>query len=144
MLLSFSRSVAHGGQPCGHLKAYALAHIGKATADIDYSPDAPPEAYTNTSIHSCLTLYTEVARSVHGPNYDPSTEEHLDPKIMMRVGQGKKHGRFWIGDGALDTASTPSLSQIRAASTSASPAIRQRPNVVSTLQVSIPVSFVVL
>ncbi|XP_066315140.1 uncharacterized protein [Miscanthus floridulus] len=45
----------------------------------------------------------------------------------MRAGQGKKHERFWLGDGVIDTASTPSLSQIRAWSTSESPAIRTRP-----------------
>ena len=28
----------------------------------------------------------------------------------MRVGQGKKHEWFWLGDGVIDTASTPSLS----------------------------------
>ncbi|XP_062183030.1 uncharacterized protein LOC133887123 [Phragmites australis] len=44
----------------------------------------------------------------------------------MRVGGGKKHGRYWIGDGAIDSAATPSLSQIRASSTSTSPAIRPR------------------
>ncbi|XP_062203543.1 uncharacterized protein LOC133905793 [Phragmites australis] len=44
----------------------------------------------------------------------------------MRVGGGKKHGRYWIGDGAIDSVATPSLSQIRASSTSTSPAIRPR------------------
>ena len=28
----------------------------------------------------------------------------------MRAGQGKKHGRFWLGDDIIDMASTPSLS----------------------------------
>ena len=27
----------------------------------------------------------------------------------MRVGGGKKHGRYWIGDSTLDTTSTPTL-----------------------------------
>ncbi|XP_062183078.1 uncharacterized protein LOC133887152 [Phragmites australis] len=45
----------------------------------------------------------------------------------MRAGGGKKHGRFWIGDGTLDTATTPSLSQLRAQSTSSGPGIRPRP-----------------
>ena len=44
----------------------------------------------------------------------------------MRVGGGKKHGRYYIGDGLVDTASTPTLSQIRARSTANSPAIRPR------------------
>ena len=44
----------------------------------------------------------------------------------MRAGGGKKHGWYYIGDGLVDTASTPTLSQIRARSTSSSPAIRSR------------------
>ena len=111
--------------------------MGKATADIEYDPDAPVEAYTNSSVHTRLSSYTEAARPVHGPGYNPRTEERLDPQLVMRVGQGKKHGRFWLGDGVLDTTSVPPLHQIRAASTSSMPAIRQRPTVVSTLQVSV-------
>ena len=38
----------------------------------------------------------------------------LDGEVVMRVGGGEKHVRFWIGDGTIDTASTPTLSQIRA------------------------------
>jgi hypothetical protein len=53
--------------------------MGKATVDIEYDPDAPPKAYTNSSIDTRLSSYTEVARSVHGLGYDPRTEEHLDP-----------------------------------------------------------------
>jgi len=43
--------------------------MGKATADIEY----------DSSIHTRLSSYTEAARSVHGPGYDPRTEERLDP-----------------------------------------------------------------
>ena len=144
MLLFFSQEAAHGGQPIGQLTAYALAHMGPAKSNIEYNPDAGPEAYTNSSVHTRLSSYSKAARLVHGPGYDPRTEERLDPQLVMRVGQGKKHGRFWIGDGVLDTASTPPLHQLRAASTSSSVPIRQRPTAVSALQVSIPVSFVVL
>ena len=118
--------------------------MGKATADIEYDPDALMEAYTNSSVHTRLTSYTEAARSVHGPAYDPRTEERLDPEIVMQVGEGKKHGRFWLGDGVLNTVSTPPLNRLRAASTSSSVPISQRPTTVAALQVSIPVSFVVL
>jgi hypothetical protein len=107
--------------------------MGKGSSNIQYNPDAPPEAYTNSSVHTRLTAYTEATRSIHGPDYDPRTEEHLDPQLMMRVGQGKKHGLFWIGDGILDTASTPPLNHLRAASTSSSMPIRQRPTMVSAL-----------
>ena len=50
------------------------------------------------------------------------------------MGGGKKHGRYYIGDGLVDTASTPTLSQIRARSMANSPAIRPRLSV-SQLQV---------
>jgi hypothetical protein len=53
------------------------------------------------------------------------------------------HGRFLIGDSLLDTASTPPLSQLRAATTSSSVPISQRPTAMTTLQVSIQVLFAV-
>jgi hypothetical protein len=118
--------------------------MGKASFDIHYNPDAPPEAYTNSSVHTRHTAYTEATRLVGGPDYDPRTEERLDPQLVMRVGQGKKHGRFWIGDDILDTASTPPLNHLRVASTSSSVPIRQRSTAVSALHVSIPVSFIAL
>ena len=67
-----------------------------------------------------------MTRQVCGPKYDLSAHD-LDGEVVMRAGGGKKHGRFWIGDGTIDTASTPTLSQIRARSTGSSPAIRPRP-----------------
>jgi hypothetical protein len=48
-------------------------------------------------------------RTVHGLEYDSSTED-LDGEVVMRVGGGKKHGRYWLGDGTIDTAATPTLS----------------------------------
>jgi hypothetical protein len=123
---------------------YALAHMGPARSNIKYNPDVGPKSYTNSSVHTCLTSYTEAVRSVHGPGYDLRTKERLDPKIVMRVGQGKKHGRFWPSDGILDTGSTLPLNRLRAASMSSSMPISQRPTAVATLQVSIPVSFAVL
>ncbi|TVU14095.1 hypothetical protein EJB05_37541, partial [Eragrostis curvula] len=102
-----------------------MAHKGKATSEVDYNPEDPPEAYSNATIHSRLSQYTEMAREVHGPSWDLSTED-LDGEIIMRVGGGKKHGRYWIGDSTLDTASTPTLSQIRARSLSSAPPIRPR------------------
>ncbi|TVU24809.1 hypothetical protein EJB05_27268 [Eragrostis curvula] len=92
-------SRVHGGQPCHPLKAWAMAHKGKATSiEVDYNPEDPPEAYSNATVHSRLSQYTEMAREVHGPEWDPSTED-LDGKIIMRVGGGKKHGQYWIGHG---------------------------------------------
>ncbi|KAL6619908.1 hypothetical protein ACP70R_035047 [Stipagrostis hirtigluma subsp. patula] len=51
----------------------------------------------------------------------------LDGEVVMRAGQGRKHGRYYLGDSVIDTAATPSLSQIRARTTSAGPSIRTRP-----------------
>ncbi|TVU06362.1 hypothetical protein EJB05_49571, partial [Eragrostis curvula] len=123
-------SQAHGGQPSPppppRLKAWPMAHKGKATLpEVNYNPEDPPEAYSNATVHSRLSRYTEMAREVHGPEWDPSTED-LDGEIIMRVGGGKKHGQYWIGDSTLDTASTPTLSQIRARSSSSAPPIRPR------------------
>jgi hypothetical protein len=87
-----------------------LAHKGKATSDLDYNPEDPPEAYSNTTVHSRLSQYTKMARTVHGPEYDPSTKD-LDGEVVMRVGGGKKHGWYWLGDGAIDTGATPTLSR---------------------------------
>jgi hypothetical protein len=103
-----------------------MAHKGKATSDVDYIPEDPSSEYTNETVHSRLSQYTEMARTVHGPEYDLTTTE-LDPELIMRVGGGKKHGRYWIVDNTLDTATTPTLSQIRARSTSSCRPIRPRP-----------------
>jgi len=86
-----------------------MAHKGKATSDVTYNPDDGPEAYTNPAIHSRLSEYTAMAKEVHGPDYDPRTED-IDGDVLMRVGGGKRHGRYWIADGAIDSSSTPTLS----------------------------------
>ena len=142
----FSQSASHGGEPCPPIKAWALAHMGKATSDVTYNPNAPLEAYSNATVHSRLSQYNSMATEVHGPEFDPSTAP-IDGEIVMRVGGGKKHGRYWIGDSVIDTASTPTLAQIRARSTSSSPAIRPRLNTtemqMAELKV-ISVSFIIL
>ena len=73
--------------------AYAFSHKGKATSDVAYNPEDPPLAYSNESVHSRLDGYTSMARAVHGSEYDPSTHD-LDGEVVMRVGEGKKHGWF--------------------------------------------------
>jgi hypothetical protein len=98
-----------------------MAHKGKTMSDVNYNPEDGPESYSNATAHSRLNEYTSMVRKVHGPDYDPTTED-LDGEVVMRVGGGKKHGRYWIAAGAIDASSTPTLSHIRARSTSASPA----------------------
>jgi hypothetical protein len=102
-----------------------MAHKGKATSDVIYNPDDGPEAYTNSAVYSRLHDDTAMAQEVHGLDYDPSTEP-IDPDVLMRVEGGKRHGRYWIADRAIDLSSTPTLSQVRARSTGSSPAIRPR------------------
>jgi hypothetical protein len=46
--------------------------------------------------------------------------------IFVRFRGGKRHRRYWIVDGAIDLSSTPTLSQVRARSTSPSPTIWPR------------------
>jgi hypothetical protein len=106
--------------------AYAMAHKGKATSDVSYNPDDPPEAYTNPTAYDRISEYTSAARSIHGNDYNPSSQD-LDAEVVMRIGGGKKHGRYYLGDGVIDATSTPSLSQLRARSTDTSIPIRPRP-----------------
>jgi hypothetical protein len=99
-----------------------MTHKGKATSDVTYNPEDGPEAYSNPSIYNRLMEYTAMAHKVHGPDYDPRTED-MDGDVLMRVGGGNMHGWYWIADKAIDSSSTPTLSQVRASSASASPAI---------------------
>jgi hypothetical protein len=88
-----------------------MAHKGKATSDVTYNPDDGPEAYRNPAVYSRFHDYTAIAQEVHGPEYDPRTER-IDFDVLMRVGGGKRHERYWIADGAIDSSSTPTLSQV--------------------------------
>jgi hypothetical protein len=99
--------------------AYAMAHKGKATSDVSHNPEDPPEAYNNPTVYIRINEYTSAARSLHGDDYDPSSQD-FDPEVVMRIGGGKKHGQYYLGDGVIDTTSTPSFSQIRAWSTDVS------------------------
>ncbi|TVU25197.1 hypothetical protein EJB05_27685, partial [Eragrostis curvula] len=123
----------HGGEEINTFEAFALSHKGKATADIHYNPEDPPEVYSNLSAYSRLSSYSEVAKEVYGQDYDPRSHD-LDGEVVMRAGKGKKHGRYWLGDSVIDTASTPTLSQIRARTVSGGPSIRERPTATQTLQ----------
>jgi hypothetical protein len=100
-----------------------MAHKGKATSDVTYNSDNGLETYSNPAVYSRLYDYTAMAQEVHGPEYDPRTEQ-IDLDVVMRVEGGKRLGRYWIADEAMDSSSTPTLSQVRARSTGSSPAIR--------------------
>jgi hypothetical protein len=72
---------------------YELARKGKVTSDVTFSPDDPPESYSNPSAYTRISSYVEEARSVQGPDWDPSTDD-IDGTTVMRIGHGKKHGRY--------------------------------------------------
>ncbi|TVT99433.1 hypothetical protein EJB05_55205, partial [Eragrostis curvula] len=126
-------SEAHGGQPINTFEAFALSHKGKVSAAIHYNPEDPPEAYSNPTAYSRLSSYSEVAKEVYGQDYDPRSHD-LDGEVVIRAGKGKKHGWYYPGDSVIDTASTPTLSQIQAWTVSGGPSIRERPTATPALQ----------
>ena len=126
ILLISWQSESHSGQSCKDFTAYAMSHMGRATPDVAYNPAAPPEAYTNPSIHARINAYTEVGRALHVETWDPATAP-LSGEAIMRAGGGKKHGRYWLADSVVDTASTPTLSQLWARTTDSTPPIRPWP-----------------
>jgi hypothetical protein len=86
-----------------------MSHMGRVSSDISFNPDAPPKAYTDPTVHAKVRDYTEAVRTLHGSDYELSNEP-LHAEVIVRLGQGKKHGRLWIADGAVSSTSTPSLS----------------------------------
>ena len=71
-----------------------MTRKGKAS-EVTYNPDDPPLAYSNPSVHARINMYTEVGRQAHGPDWDPSAHD-LDGELIMKVGGGKKHDRYFI------------------------------------------------
>jgi hypothetical protein len=70
-----------------------MAHKGKATSDVTYNLEDRSEVYDNPTFYNRLSEYTTVAKKVHGSEYDLRTEG-IDGAILMRVGGGKRHGRY--------------------------------------------------
>ncbi|TVU30491.1 hypothetical protein EJB05_22118 [Eragrostis curvula] len=79
---------------------------GKAESEVSFNPEDPPSAYNNATVHSRISQYTAAARQVHGEDWDPSTDD-LDGELVMRVGGGKKHGRYGLATAHSTPASTP-------------------------------------
>jgi hypothetical protein len=46
-----------------------------------------------------------MAQEVHGLDYDPRTED-INGCVLIRIGGDKRHGQYWIADGAIDSSST--------------------------------------
>jgi hypothetical protein len=100
--------------------AYALAHKGKSTApEVTYNLADEPESYTNASVHNKLSVYTSVARQRHREDFDLATQP-LDTNLLMRLGGGKQHSRYWMADNTVDSTSVPNLTEILARSMSSS------------------------
>jgi hypothetical protein len=105
-----------------HLLNVCYGPQGQSDVRRHYNPEDGPKAYNNLATYSRLSEYTAMAKEVHGPDYDPRTED-IDGDVLMRVGGDKRHERYWIADRAIDSSSTPTLSQVRARSTSGSPTV---------------------
>jgi hypothetical protein len=107
-------------------------------------PECPAQAYSDLNVHAKVRDYVEAVR-LRGSDHNLSTEP-LETNVIVRLGQGRKHGRLWIADGVDSSSSAPSLSDVRAQSTARSLPIRARPTPtlsrVDELQV-IPVSLVI-
>jgi hypothetical protein len=106
---------------------WILSHKGKATAsETNYNPDDPPEAYSNPFIHSRMNAYMKTGRQIHGPKWDPIRAQ-FDGEAVMRMGHGKKHGHYYMGDSILDTTTTTTLAMLKARDTGNDPPILPRP-----------------
>jgi hypothetical protein len=100
--------------------------MGSVKSGVVFNPDAPAQAYSDPSIHAKVRDYAEAVRALRGSDHNLSTEP-LEPDVIVRLGQGRKHGRLWIADGADSSSSAPSLSNVRARSTARSLPIRAQP-----------------
>ncbi|PNT71868.1 hypothetical protein BRADI_2g36592v3 [Brachypodium distachyon] len=125
----------------GYINNYAKAHPdkarltsftaidcalrGKASTESEYSANAPLEAYATPVDHAKVTGYVEVFEEAHVPGADPSQHD-LDVEVVMRAGGGMKHGRLVFGNGTIDPSTIPSLTHLKATSTSSSASIRSR------------------
>jgi hypothetical protein len=103
-----------------------MSHIGRSSSSVSFDPSLPPETYSDPNVYTKVQEYTSAVREIHGEDYDVRTEP-IDAEAIMRLGGGKKHGRMWIADGAIDPSTVPNLDTIRARSTSSSQPIRPRP-----------------
>ena len=126
ILTSYSQEAAHPGVEVSEFSAWAMSHMGRASSSVSFDPSAPREVYSDPTVHTKVQEYTSKVREVHGEDYDVRTEP-IDAETIMRLGGGKKHGRLWIADGAIDSTTVPSLDVLRAWSTSSSQPIRPRP-----------------
>ena len=96
-----------------------MSHMGRASSSVSFDPATPPQVYSDPNVYTKVQEYTSTVRGIYGEDYNVRTEP-IDVEAIMRLGGGKKHGRLWIADGAIDSTTIPSLDAIRARSTSSS------------------------
>src|SRR4051812_10073336 len=101
-----------------------MAHKGKYKMLKAYSEGNGVEAYTSVAAYHKMVTYSEVAKELHGPQFDPS-EEEIDPEALMISGGGKYHGSTSMCIGFVHCPET--LPQIKLRKTSSAPAIQPRP-----------------
>ena len=102
ILPSYSQEAAHLGVEVSEFSAWVMSHMGRASSSISFDPSVPREVYSDPTVHTKVQEYTSKMREVHGKDYDVRTEP-IDVETIMRLGGGKKHGRLWIADGAIDS-----------------------------------------
>jgi hypothetical protein len=68
--------------------------------------------FTNPNAYEKVVQYTEVVRKRHGEAYDPATEP-LDTDVLMRMGGGKQHGRYFLAHSIIDPTTIPTLREVR-------------------------------
>jgi hypothetical protein len=126
-LLPFSQEATHLDEEVSEFSVWAMSHMGKVSSSVSFDPAAPLGAYFDPTMYGKVQEYTSAVWELHGPDYDVHTEP-IDVEAIMRLGQGKKHGRLWIADGAIDSSIVLHLDVIRAWSTSSSQPIRPLPS----------------
>ena len=96
-----------------------MSHMGRPSSSISFNPATLPQVYSDPNVYTKVQEYTSSVREIYGEDYNVRTEP-IDAETIMRLGGGKKHGRLWIADGAIDSTTVPSLDVLQAWSTSSS------------------------
>jgi hypothetical protein len=68
--------------------------------------------YTNPNVYDKLAKYIAVGLERHGLTFNPTTDP-LDTDLVMRVGRGKQHDRYFIANSTIEPSYVQTLSQIR-------------------------------
>src|SRR3954463_4406595 len=101
-----------------------MSHKGKYKMVKAYSESDGVETYTSAASYHKMVAYSEVAKELRGPQFDPS-EEEMDPEALMIAAGGKYHGSTSMCNGFVPCPET--LPQIKARQTSSAPAVRPCP-----------------